>query len=390
MLKLIKSASVYAPEFLGKKDVLIADSKICKIDDKIEISGIELEIIQGENLILTPGFIDSHVHICGGGGEGGYKTRTPEIMLTDITLAGVTTIIGTLGTDDITRTMSNLVAKAKGLEEEGISTFVNTGSYHIPVKTLTGSIKSDLTLIDKVIGVGEIAISDHRSMQPTFEEFTKTVAEARVGGMLSGKAGTVNIHIGDSEKMIDLVERVIEETEIPSKHLVPTHMNRNPYLFAKSLEYLEKGGQVDYTSGSLPCFIEEGEVKCSSALAIIIKNKLNVDNVTWSSDGQGSMPMFDKKGTMIGLEVGKVTALLEELKDAVLNEKISLEVALKPLTSNPARIYKLQGKGQIKEGNAADIVLLEKGTLEINTVIAKGKIMVKNGKAIVKGTFENK
>ena len=182
---LIKNAHVYAPEDLGIMDVLIGGGKILKMAEELpEEKSYGVEVIDGKGKILMPGLIDAHVHILGGGGEGGAKTRTPEIMLSDITTGGVTTVVGCLGTDGCTRTMTNLLAKAKGLEEEGITTFVYTGSYQVPVRTLTGSIMDDLILLEKVVGTGEIAISDHRSSQPTQEDFSRIVADTRVGGIL--------------------------------------------------------------------------------------------------------------------------------------------------------------------------------------------------------------
>ena len=71
----------------------------------------------------------------GGGGEGGFSTRTPEATLSDLTTAGVTTVVGTLGTDGIARDMNALLAKARGLEEEGITTYIYTGSYRLPLRT---------------------------------------------------------------------------------------------------------------------------------------------------------------------------------------------------------------------------------------------------------------
>ena len=187
---LIKNAHIYAPEDLGVKDVLVGGGEILRIADQLPAEpAYEMTVLDGSGKILMPGLIDAHVHILGGGGEGGAKSRTPEIMLTDITLGGVTTVVGCLGTDGCTRTMTNLLAKARGLEEEGITTYVYTGSYQVPVRTLTGSIMDDVILLEKVVGTGEIAISDHRSSQPTKEEFARIVADTRVGGILSGKAG---------------------------------------------------------------------------------------------------------------------------------------------------------------------------------------------------------
>lgn len=387
-MKIIRQAQVYSPEFLGKKDILIAGGKIEKIQDKIELNGnIEIEEISAENMLIFPGFIDSHVHITGGGGEGSFASRTPEIMLSDITSAGVTTVIGTLGTDGTTRTMNNLLAKAAGLEEEGITTFVNTGSYQIPVKTVTGSITDDIILIEKIIGVGEIAISDHRSSQPTFEDISKLIADARLGGMLSGKAGTVNFHLGDSKRMLDLIFEVAEKTEIPMKHIVPTHANRNPYLFEDALRYAKQGGYIDFTTSTVPQFIEEGEVVSWKALKIALEEGVKPENITFSSDAQGSLPLFDQNGIMTGIGVGKVASLYESAVQAIKNG-VSIENAIMPITSNPAQIYKLSGKGFVKEGLDADLVIVDSETFNIDSVIAKGRLMVSNGEILVKGTFE--
>ena len=251
MMKLIQNIDVYAPQHLGKKDVLIINDKIVKIKDAGSICAdgflSEAEMINGEGLLLTPGFIDCHVHVLGGGGEGGFANRTPEATMEGLTKFGVTTVVGCLGTDGIGRDMCALVAKTKGLNEQGMSAYCYTGSYQIPVHTLTDSIVKDIMMIQEIIGTGEIAISDHRSSQPTFEEFARVVADTRLGGVLSGKAGIVNVHLGDSPRCLDLIERVVDETEIPASQILPTHINRNEMLFGKSIEYALKGGAVDFT-----------------------------------------------------------------------------------------------------------------------------------------------
>lgn len=390
MLKVIKNGELYCPNYLGKKDVLIIGSKIGSIIDEINIpkNFVEIEVIDATNKYLVPGFIDSHVHICGGGGEGGYRTRTPEIQLTDITLGGVTTVIGVLGTDGTTRNMGNLIAKARGLEEEGISTYIYTGSYQIPIRTLTGSIQDDMILVDKIIGVGEVAMSDHRSSQPTINDFAKIAAEARVGGILSGKAGIVNIHMGDGKRELDFIEEIVENTEIPITQFLPTHMNRNKSLFNRAIEYAKKGGIVDFTTSTTKEFLKEGETKCSRALKRLLDEGISSSNITFSSDGQGSLPEFDEQNNFVGLGVGKVRSLYGEVRDAILDEKLPMEKALKAITSNPADVLKLSNKGYIEEGRDADIVLLNKNNLEIDTVIALGRIMVLEGKPVIKGTFE--
>jgi beta-aspartyl-dipeptidase (metallo-type) len=389
LLTLIKNGYVYAPNEIGYKDVLIAGGKIAYLGDNLTVpDDFPVQVIDATDLLVVPGFIDSHVHIIGGGGEGGFKTRTPELILSDLTTSGITTVIGVLGTDGTTRKMEDLLAKARALEEEGVSCWIHTGSYQVPVKTLTGRIEEDIILIDKIIGVGEIAISDHRSSEPTFEEFVKIATAARNGGILSGKAGLLEIHLGDGKEKLALLHEVADRTNIPIRHFHPTHINRNEELFQAGIDYAKRGGYVDFTTSTIPQFLEEGEVKCSTALRLMLEEGVPIGCITFSSDGQASLPLFDATGEYQGLQVGKVSSLFQEVRDAVLIEGIPLETALQVITANPAQVLRLNQKGCLQVEKDADLVLLTKDTLQIDTVIAQGKVMVKHGQTLVKGTFE--
>ncbi len=384
---LIKNIEVYSPKLLGVKDVLITGDKIYKIEDKIDIVDDLLEeIIDGSGKKLVPGFIDSHVHVCGGGGEGGFKTRTPEIALSNIVCAGVTTVIGVIGTDGTTRTMTNLIAKTKGLREEGVSAYCLTGSYEVPVRTLTGSIVDDIILIEEVLGCGEIAIADHRSSHPSIDELKKVASDTRLGGILSGKAGMINVHMGDSRETLKDLIATIDGSEVPIKQFLPTHMNRNPYLFEDCIDYIKRGGYADFTTSTTPEFLADGEVKCSLAMKRVLDEGETLDSITLSSDGQGSLPEFDSEGRLVRLKIGSCDTLYPAVKEAVLEAGIPLEEAIKVITSTPSNIYKLN-KGYIKLGKDADLVVLDKD-LNIEDVIAKGKVMVRNKKQVVFGTFE--
>lgn len=390
MVTILENVHVYTPENKGIKSVLIVGDRFEGLYDELDFNSniIKVNRVNCEGKFMFPGFIDNHVHILGGGGEGGFTTRTPEIKFTDLTKAGITTVVGCIGTDDVCRDMKTLIAKVKELEGNGISAYCYTGSYSIPVKTITNNIKEDLMLLNDVIGVGEIALSDHRSSQPTYDSFVNLVSQARVGGLLSGKSGIVNVHIGGGARRMDMLFSLIRNTEIPLTQLLPTHVNRTEELFKMGVEYIKEGGYIDFTTSSDEEFLEKGELTASEGLKKILDMNLPISHVTFSSDGNGSMPNFNEKRELIGLKLCNVSSLYGEVKKAILNKGISIELALSTITSNVAKILKLKDKGEIKSGNIADFVLVNKESLEIEDVYAKGEQVVKDGTPIKKGMFE--
>ncbi len=384
--KLISRVTVFEKGEATTRDLLLAGEKIAAIEKpgKIKIDGLEVEYVEGAGLQAIPGFIDPHVHITGGGGEGGPATRAPEIQVEDCVSYGVTGVIGLLGTDSVTRHLSSLLAKARALEIEGLSTWVMVGAYNLPTPTITGSVRSDIALIDRVIGAGEIALSDHRSSQPTFEEFIGLVAECRVGGMLGGKAGLANIHLGDGRRGLDYLFRMVEETEIPPTQVIPTHINRSRYLFAQGLKWLEKGGYLDLTA--MPEPVEEDEVSVLQAFSEIKARGNYLHQVTVSSDANGSLPVFDQSGRLVGLTVASQKDYFRAFQELVRQKILTLPEASQVFSTNVAEIYKLKGKGTLRPGYDADLLLLD-GELQLKYVFSRGKTMLANGQIKARGTF---
>ena len=389
-ITLIKNAELFTPYPAGKKDVVIAGNAIAAIGDDFNLSGSNLPVtvIDASGCYLTPGFVDSLVHFIGGGGEGGFATRTPEMQLTDATLGGVTTAIGVLGTDATTRTLTNLLAKAHALETEGITTYCHTGSYEIPCRTLTGNISDDLILIDKFIGVGEIAISDHRSSQPTTEEIRKVAAAARLGGILSGKSGVVSVHMGAGERILQPIYQAVAGTELKLKQFYPTHMNRNRRVFEAGLEFAGKGGVIDFTTSTTDFDLKHGEVAAAAALAEALAFGISPMHLTLSSDGNASLPIYNNDGDLLGLQVGSVQSLYQAARDAVLQHQVALTDAICSISAAPAAVLGLKQKGRLAAQLDADLVLLRRDDLHIDSVFAKGRLLVQHAKALVKGTFE--
>jgi len=384
---LFKECEVYTPELIGRKDVLVAGKKIIAIADKIEPpKDMEVEVINCYGFKMVPGFIDAHVHIAGAGGEGGPATRTPEMQLSHMLEAGVTTVVGCLGTDGMTRSVESVLMKAKGLKQEGVSAYIYTGAYQIPTPTITGDVGRDVALIEEVIGVGEIAISDHRSSYPTTDELLRLTEHARVGGMLGGKAGIINIHLGDAQNPFQPLYDVVAKSMLKLSQFLPTHCNRNDYTFVDAIEYAKKGGNIDITTSSYPYF-PEYEIKPSKAVPMALQAGVPIEKITFTSDACGSLPGYDANGNLIKLEMGLPSANLREIKDMVLEEKVPLEIAIKVITSNVADFLKLHDKGRVAVGKDADLVLLN-DKFEITYLCALGQIMVKDSKMIKKGSYE--
>jgi len=385
--KLLKNAKVYNPEQIEETDVLIVGRSIAAIGQNLRLPDyVEGEVIDLQGKTIVPGFIDAHVHICGGGGEAGPASRTPEIQLSQLTLGGTTTVVGCLGTDSVSRSMAELLVKARALEDEGITTFVYSGAYQVPMRSLLPTLQQDLVLIQKVIGAGEIAISDHRSAQPQIAELEHLAAEARVGGMLGAKAGIVHLHVGEGKRGLQPLLTILEQTEIPITQFMPTHINRTHALLEQGIQFLSSGGHIDLTAG---CDDFPPELQVPAVLSMLYERQILSDRISVTSDGNGSMPQYNEAGVLIGMGVGSVEVLWRDVREAVLHCGVPLEVALRTITSNVANILQLKNKGSIRVGYDADLVVLDQ-ELQVQDVWALGKCMVRNKQPKVWGTFEKR
>jgi len=376
---LLKNALVYAPEKIGVKDLLIVGGNIAAVAENLTVSLPDLEIIDAKGLILTPGLIDQHIHVTGGGGEGGPVSRVPEIQLSKLVVCGTTTIVGIAGTDSITRPISALLAKVRALTAEGISGWMYTSNYALPPSLLSNSIRDDLFLVPEVLGV-KIAHGDHRSSFPTIDEMLRILSDIRVGGMISGKVGVLHIHMGDLPGSFEVFTEIIKRG-IPAKHFRPTHCERNERLFRESLAFVNQyDGIIDITSGG-----DSFTGSAAEAVKIALK-EAKAENITMSTDGGGSMPRFNAAGDVVGLTTCSPSGNLKALQ-ALVKDGMPLETVLPTITKNPAHHLGLTGKGRIEAGMDADLCVFTED-MNLRHVMAKGKFLMRNKEIIVKGVFE--
>lgn len=375
---LIKNADVYAPEHLGTLDIFLAGGKIVAMAEKLDVTLPDLEVIDAAGYIVAPGLVDQHIHITGGGGEGGWHSRCPELVFSELVKAGVTTFLGVSGTDSMTRSVENLLAKVRGLKNEGASGWMWTSNYAYPVTTITKDVRTDMLAIPEVLGV-KIALGDHRSSFPNQHEIMQILADVRVSGMLTGKTGFLHVHLGDFPYSFDIFDECVAQG-MPIKHIRPTHVARHPEVFRRACEFAKKGGFIDITTGG-------GNYMGSAADAVraALADGVPFDRITLSSDGHGSMPRFNEAGEMVGLGIGSIMCDIETIRE--LKDELGVEKALTPMTKTVAGALGLETKGGIAVGKDADLLFLTKD-FEPEWVFMMGKVAMRQGEVVMKGAFE--
>ncbi len=391
MMILICNGNVYGPNALGKCDVLVGGNGILAIEKTIDPKRLpgDVRVIDATGKCVVPGFIDGHQHFTGGGGEGGFQSRTPEMQLSMNIANGVTTAVGLLGTDSLTRSVEALYAKTQAFNAEGMTAFMLTGSYWLPSPTICGSVGRDMVYIDPVIGV-KLAMADQRGPHFDAKGLAALASDVRVAALVADKPGFITVHTGINPDGLDLVFEAVEKYAIRPDIFIPTHINRKKCKVRdQALALAEKGAVIDATCvTSLP---KETDKNVSAAeFACLAHDNGLFDRISFSSDAGGSLPKWNEdKSRILGMGVGTPESLLFELKQLVIGHGMELGQALQPLTTTPARSYGLTGqKGEISIGAHADILVLEEDTLEIRDVLAKGQIMMENKIIKKKGYFE--
>ncbi|QVK19541.1 beta-aspartyl-peptidase [Mycoplasmatota bacterium] len=374
MFKLIKDIEVYDPIYQGVQDILICGDKIVKIEPNINYA--DALVIDKKGFKAIPGIIDQHIHITGGGGEGGFHTRTPEVSFIDLIKGGVTTVVGMLGTDSLTQGIETLVAKTKALKTEGVTAYCLTGAYHFPSPTLTGDLRKDIAFIDEIIGV-KLALSDHREPLINQDELKKLASIVRVSSMIASKPGIITVHMGNDKKGLQPIFDILSETSLPINHFRPTHVNRNERLFSDALKFLSLGGYIDITVGS-------SFERLKSDLTKIDEQDLH--HVTFSSDGNGSRSKYDASGKLVKIGVQGCDGILKTIKYLVNND-VSIEKSIKFATSNVSDALDLTNKGYLKENKDADILIID-DNFDLDSVISLGRVMMLDKELRVKGMYE--
>ncbi len=365
MLTLIHGGEVFAPEPLGKASIVLVDGKIGRVGQvdrrALEGCGLEVETVDASGCLVVPGFIDPHQHLLGGSGEDGFSTQTPEFFIGEIVRWGITSVVGVLGVDTTMKTMAGLLGKVKALKEEGLNAWMWSGGYNVPPTSVMSTVRDDILYLEEVIGAGEIAVSDLRGLDPPPYELARVATDAHVGGMLARKCGLLHVHVGDRPSRLEPLRRVLEDYNVEPGWLYPTHVQRDEKLFAEAVALAKNG---------TPCDLDVMERDLAEWLRVWLDAGAPPELITASSDAAISSPRV----------------LYEELKRCV-RKGFPLELVLSLVTKNTATILKLEKKGTLEKGKWGDVVLMEKGSLEIVRVLSKGVDMVRDGSVCARERF---
>lgn len=380
MFKLIRNLRIYAPEACGRGDILICGEKIAAMAPRLDVRGLDMETVDGDGLTATPGFIDQHVHIIGGGGQTGYFSLAPEVPLSRLLACGTTTVVGLLGTDGFVKQLPALYAKTKALCMDGISAYMLTGYYGLPTPTLTASVAEDMIYIDKVIGC-KIALSDDRSSHPTEQELLRIIQQVRLGGFTSAKGGVMHVHLGALPGGIEPLLKIARAYPSLIGYISPTHMGRTHDLFLQGIEFARMGGMIDISTG--------GTKYCEPWESVIegLEAGVPIDRMTFSSDGNAGVRRKDPLTGADSYSVAPLHRNLEQTLRLISDGGLDPSEALKLITANPARNMKLRNKGRLAAGFDADIALFDEGW-HLQGLYARGAEMMRGGEVIRKGNFE--
>ena len=369
MLTLIENGRVYDPEPRGVVSLLLANDRVEKIGEIerrfLDALDVEYDVIDAEGCVVTPGFVDPHEHLLGGSGEGGFALQTPMLFPREILRAGITTVVGLLGVDTTMKTLAGLLARVRALKEDGLSAWMWSGGYNVPPTTVLDSIRKDVMFIDEVVGAGELAISDERGLNQSAQELAKVVRDTHVGGLLSGKAGISHFHVGEEDTRLQPLRDLIEQFQVRPEWLYPTHCQRNATLLREAVELANAGSSVDFD------VVEQDAAKW---VKLYLDEGGPIERLTLSSDADSATPDI----------------YFEQFQGLVTRHDFALEVVLPLVTSNAARILKLEKKGRLVEGCDADVLVIDEGAFEIRDVIARGRRVVKNGEPTIRDGFLEK
>ncbi|MBN8944731.1 MAG: beta-aspartyl-peptidase [Rhizobiales bacterium] len=373
-LTLLRAGAVFAPAALGARDLLLGGGRILAMGEDLRPAAATLgvtEIIEAPEGKLLPGLIDQHMHFLGGGEADGPAGRMPELSAGEILGAGITTAGSLLGTEMEAKTLPQLLRKAHELDAAGLTSFIYTGSMRLPAPCMTGSVRSDIALIEKVLGA-KSAIAERLYPNLDFPALAALAGELAQARAMTGKAAVLHLHVGRLRSGLEPVFELLDRVDFPADQVVPTHINRSPELlplFDQGIRFARQGGVIDFTCCLGPLDGIASGFDVVAAVRRALGAGVPLANITLSSDAGVAVPDPARSG---GFRSVPPAILFRDLRRLVREAGLSWAEALPLVTSNVARVLRLgASKGGIAVGMDADLLLLDEADDAV-MVIARG------------------
>ena len=207
----------------------------------------------------------------------------------------------------------------------------------------------------------------------------RMAAEARLGGVITGRGGTVLVHVGDGDGRLAPLRAALEASDLPCTSFYPTHVNRSRSLLNEAIAFADAGGFIDFTASTRPEFIADGEVPALEALRIAVDAGVPAARLTVTSDAGGSLPLY-VDGDFKGLEAATPDCLLNLIFETARQTPDRLPQIIAAMTLNPATALRLSGVGRIAPSCDANLLLLDFRSGHVTDVMCRGHWLMRRGR----------
>lgn len=353
-------------DVIFNRDIRIKDNYIKEIDENLEIEGEE-EVINGENLLVTPGLCDAHTHI----GQQLLKGKVLDaegIIWKNIMLPFESSI-----TDEI----MSLNTKLALIEmiKAGTTSFVDAGSYHMDSAcreifksgmrgAVTYSSMVDSSLPESICDTADEVIEKNNNLYENWNGKGLIQVYYSIRSLMSANEELILKVSQEAKKRDTMLEAHMNEYDKEVENVI-NKTGLPPYEYLEKLDILNNN-----FIGAHSLILSEGEK------AIIKKHDIKIVQCPFSNSGKAlaNTPQLIKNGVKIGLGSDGVAhgglSLWDEMKTLRCmmnvtwgieenNRSIMPAKALLKMAMENGKYFLRKNIGTIKEGYLADLIFID-------------------------------